>query len=45
MFHKVKEVIPLRCMRLYVRFANGSTKEYDVKRLVFRFSPVCRFGR
>lgn len=37
MFHKVKEVVPLQDMRLCVRFANGSTKEYDVEKLVSRF--------
>lgn len=36
-FHKVKEVVPLQDMRLCVRFANGSTKEYDVEKLVARF--------
>ena len=30
MFHKVKEVFPLPDMRLCVRFANGSTKQYNV---------------
>ena len=37
MFHKVKEVIPLPGMRLCVRFANGSTKQYDVGGLMERF--------
>ena len=36
-FHKVKEVVPLQDMRLCVRFANGSTKEYDVEKLAARF--------
>ena len=35
MFHKVKEVVPLQDMRLCVRFANGSTKEYDVDEHLF----------
>ncbi len=37
MFHRIKEVFPLNNMKLYVRFANGSTKHYDVSRLVDRF--------
>lgn len=37
MFHKVKEVYPLPAMRLCVRFANGSTKQYDVSGLMERF--------
>ena len=37
MFHKVKEVFPLPDMRLCVRFANGSTKQYNVGSLMDRF--------
>lgn len=36
MFPKVKEVFPLQDMRLCVRLVNGSTKHYDVSRLLGR---------
>lgn len=39
MFHKVRAVVPLQDMRLSVQFVNGTTKLYDVRRLVDRF-PV-----
>ena len=54
-FHKVKEVVPLQDMRLCVRFANGSTKEYDVETVSYthlggrlgrvRHEPGWRAGR
>ena len=37
MFHKVKEVYPLPDLKLSVAFANGTTKQYDVKPLLERF--------
>lgn len=36
MFHKVKGVYPLPCMRLSVVFANGTTKTYEVTPLLER---------
>lgn len=37
MFHKIKDVTPLPGLRLYVQFANGTTKLYDMASLVGRF--------
>lgn len=34
MFHKVKDVLPLANMQLFVQFANGTTKTYDCNHLV-----------
>ena len=39
MFHKVKSVNPLPDFRIGVQFAEGVTKEYDVKPLFERLKP------
>ena len=43
MFHKVKSVNPLPDFRLSVQFAEGVTKEYDVKPLFKKWEAFASF--
>ena len=43
MFHKIKNVTPLKDFKLSIKFAEGITKIYDMKKLIENNKIFSRF--